>query len=112
MTRLLHITERALWDAARESGTYEMSTRGKTLGEEGFIHCSTQTQLRGVAEFLYGDYEGPDDLVVLAIDSDRLTAPLRYEAAEPGGAEFPHVYGPLPVEAVTEVLPWPDGVTP
>ncbi|MFF1381734.1 DUF952 domain-containing protein [Streptomyces sp. NPDC058308] len=107
MTRLLHITERALWEAARQAGTYEMSTRGKTLGEEGFIHCSLPDQLRGVAEFVYGDYEGPDELVVLTIDSERLTAPLRFEAARPGGVEYPHLYGPLPVDAVADVTPWP-----
>ncbi|MFH8609933.1 DUF952 domain-containing protein [Streptomyces sp. NPDC018029] len=107
MTKLLHITERALWDAARRAGTYEMSTRGKTLSEEGFIHCSLPEQLRGVADFLYGGYEGPDELVVLTIDSERLTVPVRFEAPEPGGVEFPHIYGPLPVDAVTEVSPWP-----
>ncbi|WP_069883741.1 DUF952 domain-containing protein [Streptomyces luteocolor] len=106
MTRLMHLTERALWDAAGESGTYEMSTRGRTLAEEGFIHCSLPDQLRGVAEALYGDYDGPDDLVVLAIDSERLTAPVRFEAPAPGAAEFPHIYGPLPVSAVTEVSVW------
>ncbi|MFD4633927.1 DUF952 domain-containing protein [Streptomyces sp. NPDC058284] len=107
MTRLLHITERALWDAARETGTYEMSTRGRTLGEEGFIHCSLPDQLRGVADFLYGNDEGPDELVILTIDSERLSVPVRFEAAKPGGEEFPHIYGPLPVDAVTEVSPWP-----
>lgn len=107
MTRLEHITERALWDAAREKGTYAFSTRGKTLGEVGFIHLSLPEQLRGVAEFLYGDYAGPDELVVLGIDSARLTAPVRFEAVRPGGVEFPHLYGPLPVDAVIEVTPWP-----
>ncbi|QES45579.1 DUF952 domain-containing protein [Streptomyces venezuelae] len=106
MTRLLHITERALWDAAREAGTYEMSTRGKTLGDVGFIHCSLPEQLPGVAAFLYGGYDGPDELVVLDIDSARVTAPVRFEAARPGAEEFPHIYGPLPVDAVVEVSPW------
>ncbi|CAL9556564.1 DUF952 domain-containing protein [Streptomyces sp. enrichment culture] len=103
---ILHITERSLWDAARERGTYEMSTRGRTLQQEGFIHCSTREQLPKVAAFLYGAHDGPDELVVLVIDPARLDAPLRYEAPEPGGEEFPHVYGPVPVEAVVGVEPW------
>lgn len=109
MTKLpdiLHITERSLWDAARERGTYEMSTRGRTLQEEGFIHFSTPDQLPRVAAFLYGSYEGPDDLVVLVVDPARLGVPVRHEAAEPGGEEYPHVYGPVPVEAVVDVRPW------
>ncbi|WP_432175700.1 DUF952 domain-containing protein [Streptomyces sp. Tue6028] len=103
---LLHITERSLWDAARASGTYEMSTRGRTLGEEGFIHCSTRRQLPGVASFLYGSYAGPDELVVLVIDAERVGSPVRHEAMKPGGEEFPHVYGPIPVEAVVDVETW------
>ncbi|MHA5050977.1 DUF952 domain-containing protein [Streptomyces sp. SD15] len=106
---LVHVTERALWDAARETGTYEMSTRGRTLQEEGFIHCSLRHQLPGVASFLYGSYAGPDELVVLVIDEDRLGVPVRYEAAEPGGEEFPHIYGPIPVAAVIDVEVWEAG---
>ncbi len=37
---LLHLAEAPLWEAARGTGTYEMSTRGRTLQEEGFIHLS------------------------------------------------------------------------
>ncbi|MER6115404.1 DUF952 domain-containing protein [Streptomyces sp. A0642] len=111
MAELLHLTERPLWEAARGIGTYEMSTRGRTLHEEGFIHCSLPHQLAGVAEFLYGPGSragaGDQDLVVLVIDTDRLAAPVRYESLPPGGEEFPHIYGPVPVEAVVEVRPWP-----
>ncbi|MFJ9891871.1 DUF952 domain-containing protein [Streptomyces sp. NPDC091280] len=103
---VLHITERALWDAARERGVYEWSTRGRTLQEEGFIHCSTRAQLPRVAAFLYGSYDGPDELVVLEVDPERLGGSLKYEALKPGGEEFPHVYGPIPVDAVVGVRPW------
>ncbi|MFD6312328.1 DUF952 domain-containing protein [Streptomyces nigra] len=105
-TYILHLTERSLWEAARERGAYEISTRGRTLQEEGFIHCSTRAQLPKVAAFLYGTYDGPDDLVVLVVDPERLDVPLRYEAVEPGGEEFPHVYGPLTVGAVVDVERW------
>ncbi|MFJ3864259.1 DUF952 domain-containing protein [Streptomyces nigra] len=105
-TYILHLTERSLWETARERGAYEISTRGRTLQEEGFIHCSTRAQLPKVAAFLYGTYDGPDDLVVLVVDPERLDVPLRYEAVEPGGEEFPHVYGPLPVGAVVDVERW------
>ncbi|MEV1078831.1 DUF952 domain-containing protein [Streptomyces sp. NPDC050211] len=106
MPHILHITERSLWDAARARGTYEMSTRGRTLQDEGFIHCSTRAQLPRVAEFLYGSYAGPDELVVLVIDPERLDVPLKYEAPEGEGEEFPHVYGPVPVGAVVDVEVW------
>ncbi|MGW0768773.1 DUF952 domain-containing protein [Streptomyces sp. NPDC002676] len=104
--RIFHVTERSLWDAARERGAFEMSTRGRTLQEEGFIHFSTREQLPRIAELLYGTYDGPDDLVVLVVDPALLGVPVKYESAEPGGEEFPHVYGPVPVDAVVDVEPW------
>lgn len=55
MAQLLHITERAAWQAAERSGEYCVSTRGITLEEQGFIHCSPPHQLRAVAESWYGD---------------------------------------------------------
>ncbi|MGW2743340.1 DUF952 domain-containing protein [Streptomyces sp. NPDC001450] len=103
---IVHITERSLWEAARERGTYEVSTRGRTLQEEGFIHFSTRDQLPRIAALLYGDYEGPDELVVLVVDPALLGVPLKHEAMPPNGEEFPHVYGPVPVEAVVDVEAW------
>lgn len=101
MAELFHITERSAWVAARRTGDYRLSTRGVTLEQEGFIHCSLRHQLRGVAERFYSDL---DDLVVLVIDDDKLTVPVRYEAPAPGESPYPHVYGPIPVDAVTEVI--------
>ena len=98
---LFHIAERAAWEAASRLGEYRLSTRDATLDDVGFIHCSLRHQLRGVAEAIYGDSH---DLVVLVIDSARLAVPVRYEAATPGAEAFPHVYGALPVNAVTDVI--------
>jgi uncharacterized protein (DUF952 family) len=101
VAQLLHITGRPDWLEAVRAGEYRVSTRGRTLAEEGFIHCSLPHQLRGVAEFLYGD---ADDLVVLVIDEAKLAAPVRYEAPGPGEDRYPHIYGPVPVYAVTDVI--------
>jgi uncharacterized protein (DUF952 family) len=101
MAELFHITERAVWLEAARSGHYRMSTRGVTLEEQGFIHCSLRDQLRGVAELVYGD---ADDLVVLVIDSAKVPAQVRYEAPGPGAEEYPHIYGALPTDAVTAVI--------
>ncbi|HUB37249.1 MAG TPA: DUF952 domain-containing protein [Streptosporangiaceae bacterium] len=102
MAELLHITDRASWQDAVRTGEYRMSTRGVTLEQEGFIHCSLARQLRAVAELVYAD---ADDLVVLVIDSEHVPADIRYETPAPGAERYPHIYGPLPVSAVTEVLP-------
>jgi uncharacterized protein (DUF952 family) len=102
MTELLHITDRAHWERAARDGEHRMSTRDLTLEQEGFIHCCLPHQVRGVAERYYA---GADDLVVLVIDETRLSAPVRYERPASGAEEFPHIYGPVPVDAVTSVVP-------
>ena len=101
VAELFHITKRAAWLQAVPAREYRMSTRGITLEEQGYIHCSLRHQLRGVAELVYGD---ADDLVVLVIDSAKVPAPVRYEVPGPGAEEYPHIYGALPVDAVTGVL--------
>jgi uncharacterized protein (DUF952 family) len=102
MTRLLHITERRAWEAASRAGEYRTSTRGVTLEEQGYIHCSLPHQLRDVAELLYDD---ADDLVVLVIDASKVPARVEYEAPDGTSERYPHIYGPVPVGAVAEVIP-------
>lgn len=107
MTTLYHLTEAATWKAAVAAGEYRQSTRGVGLERQGFIHCSSAHQVRPVAEAIYAD---ADDLVLLEIDPGRLTARVVFEPGEPdappGSAEeFPHIYGPVPVDAVVSVTP-------
>jgi uncharacterized protein (DUF952 family) len=102
VAELFHLADRSEWLAAETAGEYQMSTRGVTLAEEGFIHCSLRHQLRGVAELYYAD---ADDLVLLVIDSDRVTSPIRYEVPTGGLETYPHIYGPLPAGAVIAVIP-------
>jgi uncharacterized protein (DUF952 family) len=102
---ILHITSRAEWLAAQATGRYV----APSLASEGFIHCSQQHQVLPVAEKFY---RGQDGLVLLVIDPARLDSPLKWEAPAEGGpppgvAEgdpFPHIYGPINLEAVLEVL--------
>ncbi len=101
MAELYHLADRGDWLTAAAAGEYRVSTRGVSLEAEGFIHCSLRDQVRGVAEQFYAD---ADDLVLLVIDSDRVPAPIRYEAPAPGAPEYPHIYGPLPAAAVTAVV--------
>ncbi|GLY81535.1 DUF952 domain-containing protein [Actinoallomurus iriomotensis] len=99
---IFHIAERTDWEAARESGgPYEISTRGQTLADVGFIHASRdEEQVRKVQRAFYADL---DDLLLLTIDPEGLD--VRHEAV--GDDVFPHIYGPLPIEAVIDVRPLP-----
>ena len=69
MTLIYHIAEAADWEQAQRDGQYTMSTRGRTLAEEGFIHASTAAQVPLVAAAYYRD---APDLVLLVIDTERV----------------------------------------
>ena len=97
-----HLALAADWDAAVADGHYRVSTRGKSIDEVGFMHGSFGAQVLPTAEAFYGDVAEP--LVLLEIDADRLSEPVRVEKAPGTGQEFPHLYGALPVEAVVRVL--------
>ena len=99
---LFHLALKGDWEKARETGTYQWSTRGMRLVEVGFIHCSWQEQVAKTFERFYAD---AGDVVLLEIDPTRLTAPLRADAI-PTGELFPHLYGPLPIEAVRSITPY------
>lgn len=99
---IFHITRLADWRAAQAQGAYRLSTRDRTLEDEGFIHCSYANQVAGVASRYY---RGLDDLVLLQIDRERVNAEVRDESV--GGDErFPHIYGALNLDAVMQVRPF------
>ncbi len=99
MPAIFHIADAEDWSAAQTAGEYRMSTRGRTLDDVGFIHCSHRHQVERVANAVY---RSAAPLVLLTIDPDLVGAEIREESA--GGVEtFPHVYGPLPVGAVVTV---------
>jgi uncharacterized protein (DUF952 family) len=72
-----------------------------TLDDVGFIHAGFAHQVAHVGAAYYADVDEP--LVLLAIDRDRLDVPVIVENLEGGDELFPHIYGPLPTTAVTEV---------
>lgn len=98
---IFHITEPSVWEQAQTDGSYYGSTRGASLGDVGFIHCSFRHQVETVANFLYGDWDGP--LLLLEADPDNISAEIRVENLDGGSEGFPHIYGPLPTNAVKAV---------
>jgi uncharacterized protein (DUF952 family) len=101
MTIILHITTLDAWQQAQQVGEY----RAASLASEGFIHCSRPDQVERPANMLY---RGQNDLVLLCIDPARLRSRLVYEATSTPDP-FPHIYGPLNLDAVLDVIPFPPG---
>jgi len=95
------ILRAAEWQALRAAG----ETAGAPVDvADGFVHFSTAAQAEETAA---RHFAGADDLVLLALDGDRLGPALRWEASR-GGALFPHLYGSLRLEDVLWrwPLPW------
>jgi uncharacterized protein (DUF952 family)/heme-degrading monooxygenase HmoA len=101
---IFHLATPDDWEEARQSGRYVWSTRGITVADEGFVHCSCVDQMRGVANRFYADL---DELVIVHLDRDALEDGLRFEPPADGIEElFPHLYHPIPLEAVTATTVW------
>ena len=95
------ILPRAIWAEAVAKGAFKGS--GIDLSD-GYIHLSTAAQARETAA---KHFSGVQDLVLVAVPEEAVTAALKWEASR-GGALFPHVYGTINPALVLSVkdLPW------
>ena len=101
---LLHLTTPATWRVALEAGSV-VTPSNLT---DGFVHLSPPSQVRLPADRLFA---GRDDVLLLVLDEDRLTDEVRWEPGvptDPASMTFPHLYGLLPVGAVTSESTAPD----
>ena len=111
---IVHLASNDAWLAAVGPAGLWRGKQGEyhadSLSTEGFIHCSTRSQIVGVANTFY---HGQHGLVLLVINPDKLDSEVKWEPpAEPEpthareGELFPHVYGPINLGAVTNVIPF------
>ena len=89
----------------RESEWLEMAASGVFHGadadrRDGYIHLSSRDQLAGT---IATHFDGVRDLVVLEVDASAIASALRWERSR-GGDLFPHLYGALPLHAVSRKL--------
>ncbi len=99
-TLIYKICPEAMWREAEQAGAFHGAAVDLA---DGFIHFSTAAQ---APETAARHFAGQGDLVLAAIDPTALGDALRYEPSR-GGALFPHLYGPLPMEAVRWAKPLP-----
>jgi uncharacterized protein (DUF952 family) len=99
MSELIYkIAPRALWQVAEAAGMFD----GAPIDHaDGYIHFSTAAQ---AVETAAKHFAGQDDLLLVAVEADRLGAALKYEVSR-GGDLFPHLYAALPMDAVLWVKP-------
>jgi len=101
---IYHILFKLAWEQAKAQKCYTP----ESLETVGFIHCSTLEQVLGSAQ---GFFKGQDGLTLLTIDSSLVEHAIRFEDLTGEGIHFPHIYGPLNLDAVVGAAPLPKNAT-
>jgi len=91
---IYHIVLPEVWEKFKNEKCYE----AESLPIEGFIHCSFAEQIETV---LNRYYKGTKKVLLLEIETEKLTSPLINEPST-GGEIYPHIYGKINKEAVTK----------
>lgn len=100
---LMHVVPTKIWEQAKVKGEY----RPDSLQAEGFVHLSTEDQVVTVANRFFKGHRG---LSLLYIDPEKLKFPVKFESVSDSPEKYPHLYGPLNVEAVVRVRPLEAGM--
>lgn len=92
---IFHVTTIFRWNQAQSQGWLDADS----LYSEGFIHMCYPVQLEGV---LKRHFSGKTDLIQLTIDEESIKEMIKVEFSAGLNDGFPHCYGKIPVEAVTD----------
>jgi uncharacterized protein (DUF952 family) len=102
VSTIYKICSEELWAEAQRAGLF----RGAPLdARDGFIHFSTAAQ---VAETAAKHFAGAAGQMLVAVDAAKLGEGLKWERSR-GDDLFPHLYGPLSLDAVRWAVPLPLG---
>lgn len=100
---IFKVVPRAEWDAAGDE--YHGSAHDRA---DGFLHFSTEAQLATTLRLYYA---GRDDLLLIAVEAEKLGAALKWEHAPSRGQDFPHLFAALPRSAVLWAKPLARGAS-
>lgn len=92
---IYHIVLPSIWEEFKNKDLYEADS----LRSDGFIHCSFAEQLDAVLKRYYGD---ADRVVVLSVDTEKLSSPLVQEPSTNNEA-YPHIYGKINRSAIVGI---------
>lgn len=95
---ILHALTKSLWDTYRDQDSYGQ----RSLDRCGFIHCSDLSTYERVAPNFKDEVQ---EMLLLVIDTEKVTSPIQWEDLDRCGVRYPHIYGPLNKDAVVMVLP-------
>jgi len=94
---LFHIAPKDQWHSQQRYGLYRPDLREG----EGFIHCSTASQVKKVADTKFA---GQKNLYLIVIDRNLIISPVKMKDTSGEEEPFPHIYGPLNLDAVLDKI--------
>ena len=95
--RYLHLIPAEVWSCQEHGSLYFPDA----YDQDGFIHLTIgSTNLMEVANLFYA--QDDRDYLVLTLDKTKITSPVRFDDES---GRYPHIYGPLNVDAVIAVDP-------
>ena len=95
---IIHALTKTLWEAYENKDFYG----DISLAKYGFIHCSDISTYHLVAPNFKNER---DEMLLLVIDTEKLTSKIVWEDLKNCGTKFPHIYGLINKSAVISVLP-------
>ena len=93
---IYHIVHKEDWKKSMDENSYTP----ESLSQEGFIHCSPAEKISGT---LNKFFKGKKDLILISIDESKVHTDVIWEDLYGHNFEFPHIYGKLNLNSVTEV---------
>jgi len=94
---IFKLVDEASWRLAEARGRFDGSAVDV---RDGYLHFSTADQVRDTAA---RHFAGEGGLLLIEVDAAPLGDALRWEPSR-GGDLFPHLYAPLPLDAVRAVF--------
>mgnify|MGYP001181842780 FL=1 len=97
MELIYHITTIDHSDKHKKNKTYKTLS----LEDEGFIHCSPKDKVRSSTLKFFSKEK---IVLLLFIDQSKVLSEIIWEDSENNNYLFPHIYGELNIDAVTEII--------
>lgn len=97
--RILHCMKKSEWQLAKNQAFFGQDS----VQREGFVHCSPAEYFWRVAPLFRDETE---EMVLICLDTEKLSSPVKWEDPDNIGRKYPHVYGLVNTSAVTMVLPF------
>lgn len=94
---VFHLVKQEEWKKQKKDGKYHP----ESLESEGYIHCSSGSQIQETAN---RRFKGEDDLMLIVINTTLISPELKYETDKEHGKTYPHIYGPLNLDAVVDKI--------